>query len=141
MFRGYLAARPYPRDTCENQLSPSCPDSSHSSHVLGTCFTSQEGFSQAICENFFALHFALRLHTLSHTKPLQWNPTWNTGYTRLNINTIKFGTKLKLTQNSCKSQLYNSFLERNILLIPTKHQRGQTLQLGSCSSKIIFTTA
>jgi len=33
MFCGYLAGRPYPQDTRENQLSPSCPDSSHSSHV------------------------------------------------------------------------------------------------------------
>ena len=28
--------------THETQLSPSCTDSSHSSHVQGTCFTSQE---------------------------------------------------------------------------------------------------
>ena len=44
-----------------------CHDSSHSSHVQGTCFTSRESFSRAICENFFALYFALSLHTLSHT--------------------------------------------------------------------------
>ena len=29
--------------------------------------------------------------SLSHTQPLQINPTWNTGYIRLNIITIKFG--------------------------------------------------
>ena len=45
IFRGYLAGRPYPRDTHENQLSPSCPNSSHSSHVLGICITSRESFS------------------------------------------------------------------------------------------------
>ena len=124
MFREYLTARPYSRDTCENQLSPSCPESSHSSHVLGTCFTSREGFSQATCENFFALHFALRLHTLSHTQPLQWNPTWNTRYTRLNINTIKFGTKLKPTQNSCKSQLYNFFFRKKYFINTNKTSKG-----------------
>ena len=50
-------------------------DSLHSSHVLSTCFTSQEGFSQATRENFFDLQFVLSLHTLSHTQTLQWNPT------------------------------------------------------------------
>ena len=45
IFRGYLAKRPYPRDTHENQLSPSCPNSSHSSYVLGICITSRESFS------------------------------------------------------------------------------------------------
>ena len=29
-----------------------CHDSSHSSHVQGTCFTLQEDFSRATCENF-----------------------------------------------------------------------------------------
>ena len=29
-----------------------CHDSSHSSHVQGTCFISREGFSRATCENF-----------------------------------------------------------------------------------------
>ena len=32
-----------------------CHDSSHSSHVLSTCFTSQEGFSRATRENTFDL--------------------------------------------------------------------------------------
>ena len=45
-------------------------DSSHSSHVLTTCSTSRDGFSRATCEIFFALHFALSLHTLSHTHNL-----------------------------------------------------------------------
>ena len=85
-----------------------CHDSLHSNHVLSTCFTSQESFSRATCEKFFALHFALSLHTLSHTQPLQRNPRQNTGYIRFNIITIKFGTELKLIQNSCKSQLYTN---------------------------------
>ena len=44
---------------------------------------------------------ALSLHTLSlsHTQPLQINPTWNTRYKRLNIITIKFGTELKPTKH------------------------------------------
>ena len=32
-----------------------CYDSSHSSHMLSTCFTSQESFSQATRENIFDL--------------------------------------------------------------------------------------
>jgi len=83
MLCGYLARRPYPWDTRENQLSTSCPDSSHSNHVLGTCFTSREAFSRATCENFFSLQkpwvFTL---SLSHTT-LTRNPTKHTRYKRL----------------------------------------------------------
>ena len=86
-----------------------CHDSSHSSHVLSTCFTLREGFSRATYKNFFSLQFALSFHTLSYTQPLQRNPTQNTGYKRLNKITIKFGMKLKPTQNSWKSQLYSPF--------------------------------
>ena len=43
-----------------------CYDSSHSNHVLSTCFTSRKGFLQATYENSFDLQFfALSLHTLS----------------------------------------------------------------------------
>ena len=52
-----------------------CHDSSHSSHVLSTYFTSQKGFSRATRKNIFDLQGVLSLHTLSHTQPLQWNPT------------------------------------------------------------------
>ena len=44
-----------------------CHDSSHSSHVLSTCFTLREGYSRATRENIFRLQFALSLHILSHT--------------------------------------------------------------------------
>ena len=44
-----------------------CHNSSHSNHVLITCFTLREGYSQATHEIFFPLHFALSLHTLSFT--------------------------------------------------------------------------
>ena len=43
-----------------------CHDSSHSSHVLSTCFTSQECFSRVTCKNFFSLHFEFS-HSVSHT--------------------------------------------------------------------------
>ena len=85
-----------------------CHDSSHSNHVLSICFTSQEGYSWATLENFFDLQCVLSLRTFSHTQPLQWNPTYNTRYIRLNIITIKFSTELKPTQNSCKLQLYKN---------------------------------
>ena len=44
MFRGYLTGKPYPRDTHENQLSPSCHDSSHSSHVQYTLGSISKSF-------------------------------------------------------------------------------------------------
>ena len=55
MFRKYLAGKPYPRDTHENQLFPSCPNSSHSSHVQSTCCTSREAYSWDTYENSFSL--------------------------------------------------------------------------------------
>ena len=68
MFHGYLTRRPYSRDTCENQLSPSYPDSLHSSHVQGTCFTSWEACWWDTRKNHFSLQlpwvFTL---SLSHT--------------------------------------------------------------------------
>ena len=64
MFRGCLGGRPYPRDTRENQLSPSCPDSLHSSHVQGTCIISRDAYSRATRENT-SIFNALSLHTLS----------------------------------------------------------------------------
>ena len=79
-----------------------CHDSSHSNHVLSTCFTSREVFLRATRENSFDLRWVLNLHT----QPIQRNLTYNTGYIRLNRITIKFGTELKPTQISCKSQLY-----------------------------------
>ena len=83
-------------------------DSSHSDHVLSTCFTLREGYSWATRENFFDCQFALSLHNLSHTQSLQRNPTKNTGYIRLNKIKIKFGMKLKPIQNNYKSQLYKN---------------------------------
>ena len=52
-----------------------CHDSLHSSNVLGTCFTSREGFARATRENIFDLQWVLSLHTFFHIQPLQWNPT------------------------------------------------------------------
>ena len=99
MFRKCFAGRPYPRDTRENQLSPSCPDSLHSSHMQGTCITSRDAYSRAIHKNtlVFNLPWVFTL-SLFHTQPLQINPTWTTGYKRLNRIIIKFGTKLKPTK-------------------------------------------
>ena len=64
MFHRYLTGRPYSQDTRENQLSPSCPDSSHSSNVQGTCFTSWEAYLRATHENTLVFN-ALSLHTFS----------------------------------------------------------------------------
>ena len=82
------------RDTRKNQLSPSCPNSLHSSHVQGTCITSREAYSRATHENSFSLQLALSLHTLFLSHTTLTNKThMKSGYIRLNIITIKFGTE------------------------------------------------
>ena len=89
MFCGCLARRPYPRNTHENQLSPSCPDSSHYSHVESTCFTSWETYSRVTRENSFSLQLPwVFIHSLSHIQPLQINPTWNVHKIKHNYNQI-----------------------------------------------------
>ena len=76
-----------------------CHDSSHSSHVLSTCFTSREGFSRATCEIFFALHFALSLHTLSLTHKTLTNKShikYRVHKIEYNYNQICFGIKANI---------------------------------------------
>ena len=100
MFRRYLAGKPYPWDTREIQLSLSCPDSSHSSHVQGICITLRDAYLRATRKNTSVFNlFWVFTHSLSLTQPLQINITWNIRYKRLNRITIKFGTKLKPTKH------------------------------------------
>ena len=79
-------------------------DSSHSSHVQGTCIISRDAQSQATRENSSVFN-CLSLHThtlslsLSFTQLLKLNPTINTWYKILNKIIIKFGTKLKPTKH------------------------------------------
>ena len=78
-----------------------CNDSSHSSHVQGTCITSRDAKSQATRKNLFNLQQLESSHTLSLsiTQSVQLNPTINTGYKRLNKVTFKFGKELKPTKH------------------------------------------
>ena len=71
-FREYLVGKAFPRDTHETVY----PNSSHSSHVQGTCITLRDAKSRATRENTSVFN-ALSLHTLSlsFTQPLQINPT------------------------------------------------------------------
>ena len=98
MFHECLVGRPYPRATRKTQLSPSCLDSSHSSHVQSTCIISRDAQSRATYENSSVFNLLESSLSLSHTQLLQLNPTINTGYKRLNKITIKFGTELKPTK-------------------------------------------
>ena len=76
------------------------PDSSHSSHVWGTCMHHLAGCLVASYpRKLFCLQLLEFSHSLSITQPLQLNPTINTGYKRLKKITIKFGTKLKPTKH------------------------------------------
>ena len=74
MFREYLAGMPYPRNIRENHLYPSYLNSSHSSHVQGTCFTSREAYLRATRKNCLVFNCLKSSHSLSHTQPLQINP-------------------------------------------------------------------
>ena len=53
-------------------------------------------------QNLFSLQLLESSYSLSlfNTQPLQWNPTINTWYKRLNNITIKFGTKYKPTKHN-----------------------------------------
>ena len=85
MSRGCLTGRPYPRDTRETQLPPfvltlripvMC--NAHASFC--------KKLSREISAKTSSIFSCLSLHTLSlsNTQPLQWNPTINTRYKRLN---------------------------------------------------------
>ena len=100
MFREYLAGRPYSRDTCKIQLSPSVL----TLHILVICRAHASLRGMLSCKlpaKTSSIFNSLSLHTLSLsiTQTLQLNPTINTGYRRLNKVTIKFGTELKPTKH------------------------------------------
>ena len=116
MFCRYLARRLYPRDTRKTQLYPSCPNSSHSSHVQSTCITSLDAYSRATHKNtsIFNLPWVFTLF-LSHTQPLQIKPTWNTRYKRLNIIIIKFGMELKPTKHIVVNYNFTIFVAERVM--------------------------
>ena len=94
-----LAGRPDPRDTRETQLSPSVLTLRISvmcrAHALLREMLSRKMLSREIPAKTSSVFNSFIFHTLSLsiTQPLQSNPTINTGYTRLNKTTIKFGTE------------------------------------------------
>ena len=95
--RGKALLARYSRDTA---VSISIyTDSSHSSHVQGTCITSRDAKSRDTCKNLFSLQQLESSYSLFITQPLQSNPTINTRYKRLIKITIKFGTELKPTKH------------------------------------------
>ena len=107
--------KPYPRDTRETQLSPSCPDSSHSSmcksHESLRGMLSRK-IPTKILQSSIAWVFT---HSLFITQPLQSNSTINTGYKRLNRITIKFGTELKPTKYIVVNHNFTAII---LLLLP-----------------------
>ena len=89
-----------------NTVVSICPDSLHSSHVLSTCFTLQEGYSQATCENSLNFNlpwvFTLSLHT-THT--MKFHIKYRVQKIEQNYNQIWHEIKANKTHN-CKLQLY-----------------------------------
>ena len=126
MFRGYLAGRPYLRDICETQLSPSCSNSSHSNHVQGTCIISRDAYSRATRKNTSVFN-TLSLHTLSfsHTQTLtnKSHMKYRVHKIEHNYNQIWHGIKANKT-HSCKLQLYkrNSYHEYGDKIDRTKRR-------------------
>ena len=99
MSRGCLAGRPYLWDIRETQLSPSglilrIP-------VMCKAYASFCGMlsRELLAKPLQSSVASVFTHSLSNTQPLQWNPTINTGYKRLNY-TIKFGTEYKPTKHN-----------------------------------------
>ena len=127
MFLGCLARRPYSQDTRENQMSPSCLDSSHSSYVQGICITLGDAYSWATCENTSVFN-VLSLHTLSLSHITLKNKShmkYRVQKIEHNYNQIWHGIKANKT-HSCKLQLYikKNFLEK---LKNITHPKGNTM--------------
>ena len=108
MFHRCLVGRPYPPNTRENQLSPSCLDSSHSSHVQGICITSWDAKSQATYENISVFNaFSLHTHSLSYTTLTnKSHMKYMVQKIEHNYNQTWHEIKANKT-HSCKLQLYN----------------------------------
>ena len=96
MFCKCLAGRPYPQANHETQLSPSVL----TLHIPVMCraHASFREMRRATSENSSVFNLLKSSYSLSHTQPLQLNPTINTGYKILNKITIKFGMELKPTK-------------------------------------------
>ena len=73
MFCGCLVGRPYPWNTRENQLSPSCPDSSYSNHMQDTRITSGDAYSRATRENTSVFNLPwVFTHTLTNKTHMKY---------------------------------------------------------------------
>ena len=95
-----LTGKPYPRDTCKTQLSPS----SLTLRIPIMCKT-HASFRGMLSRKLPTKSLQssvgwVFILSLPNTQPLQWNPTINTGYKRLNNITIKFGTEYKPTKHN-----------------------------------------
>ena len=98
MFREYFERRLYPRDTCENfRQSWLFAFQSWALHVA----TLRVSFSRNPLVLRFKFESSHSYSPLQLKTPYKYRKKW------LNKFTIKFGIELKLTQNSCKSQLYS----------------------------------
>ena len=121
MFRECFAGRPYPRATRETQLSPSVLTlripvmcRAHASfHRLLSRELPMKTLQSSIC---LSLHTHTHTLSLSHTQPLQLNPTINTWYKRLNKITIKFITEIKPTKQIVVNYNFTD------LIVRLKHQ-------------------
>ena len=87
--------------TCETLAKSSCLHPILTLRIP-SCVGHMHHFKRCLLASYPRKHFRLQFASvfnlsLSHTQPLQINPTINTRYKRLNIITIKFDTELKPT--------------------------------------------
>ena len=113
MFHRYLTGRPYPPDTHEKQLSPSYPDSLHSSHGH------MHHFAGCLLASYPRKHFNLHTHThtlsLSLSLSLLHTTLTNKSHKKYRVQKIEYNYnqiwhEIKANKtHSCKLQLYNNF--------------------------------
>ena len=67
-------------------------------------------------QNLFSLQLLESSHSLSlfNTQPLQWNPTINTGYKRLNNITIKFDIEYKPTKHNVVNNIFTRWFAQRL---------------------------
>ena len=90
--------------------------------------------------NLFSLQLLESWHSLSTTQPLQWNPTINIGYKRLNNITIKFGTEYKLTKHNVVNNNFTTSPFGYSVTKPLKQTLDLNVSLGT-KAKLTHTSS
>ena len=107
MFRGYLARRPYSKDTYENQLSPSIMILRIPVICWAHASLRRKASHELPAKTSLVFNCLKSSHSLTHTT-LTIKSHIKYRVQKIEHNYNQFGTELKPIQNGCKSQLYNN---------------------------------